>query len=158
MHVKPFGWGCDLYTEEQVNEFLKVRNQKNTVIDEYNCGGYALNTFTWYQPAPDMNEYYHWLDLDDVKSMVNWMVQELPFIRLIHSLAEVRENEYPVLFRTDGGDDFHFVKRCNDGVWRHKPGAWPIEVISEDEVFSPIWWNRYDGEIFMFACSRQVGA
>ena len=30
-----------------------LRNADNTDIDLYNCGGYALGTYSWYMPYPE---------------------------------------------------------------------------------------------------------
>ena len=36
-----------------MSDFLnsnKLRNEENTLESSYNCGGYALRTFSWYLP------------------------------------------------------------------------------------------------------------
>ena len=33
----------------------KTRNINNTCTSDYNCGGYALRTFSWYLPYDDIS-------------------------------------------------------------------------------------------------------
>lgn len=65
-------------------------------------------------------------------------------LRVISSLDEVEENEYPILFRHSSDGDFHYVKRGKNGVWYHKRGAsTEIEVMRKEKIFDK-WCNRYD--------------
>jgi hypothetical protein len=56
------------YKEE--NDFLNrnnYRTEDNTFCSDYNCGGYALNTYNWYKPYEGAFEWreqliYEWLD------------------------------------------------------------------------------------------------
>ena len=44
--AKMFGLMDDNQKADDLN-LNKTRNVKNTDIDDYNCGGYALGTYSW---------------------------------------------------------------------------------------------------------------
>lgn len=136
------------------------RNVRNTDRLDYNCGGYALECFSWYQPrlidrgcrayafnSPSENHR-------STQLSVKRMLQEFPDLRVIQSLDEVQGDEYPILFRHSSDGDFHFIKRCNDGVWRHKRGGTFIDTISKTELWG-VWCHRYDGEIVILAKKKR---
>lgn len=130
------------------------RNVRNTPRRTYNCGGFALGCFSWYCPREDFfqyafNDYAEAL----VKTLYSMkcMLADFADLRVISSLDEVEENEYPILFRHSSDGDFHYVKRGQNGVWYHKRGAsTEIEVMRKEKIFDK-WCNRYDGPIIMFA-------
>ena len=47
------------------------RNRKNTNREDYNCGGYALQTFSWVLPCEDEDECSELYDLD-----IDWEEEE----------------------------------------------------------------------------------
>lgn len=133
----------------------RKRNLRNTVKSTYNCGGYALECFSWYLPRLKYSGHYsfgtHSKNHRSTMYSVKCMLKEFPDLRIIHSLDEIQEDEYPILFRHSSDGDFHYIKRCNDGVWRHKMGGtYPIRVMPKSQLWS-IWCHRYNGEIVMLA-------
>ena len=127
----------------------KTRNSKNTRTHGYNCGGFALGTYTWVEVGFETTEealHDLFRDFDG-------------FIRKIENAEEVNENEFIVLFRiSEEGDefgDFHFLKRTDEGKWIHKPGAEPVAEF-EGDPFKVAWSEevRYHGEIVMLAVDR----
>lgn len=65
----------------------------------------------------------------------------------------MKNNEYAFIFR-NAADDFHFMRRLQNGKWCHKQGELPIEEIEESEIFNKEWEHRdtpYCSQIYMFA-------
>lgn len=162
----------DEYAKDYFN-LDKKRNSQNTDNWDYNCGGYALGTFSWFlldsfEHGYDLN-YYN-MTIEEIEkrvvSMEDDCVEEIVevfegLVRSISTLSELREDEYAVLFRisyNDAGyvDDFHFVKRHHDGHYSHKPGRSPI-VKFENDPFDGDWSNRclvYNAPIKILAVSN----
>lgn len=137
------------FTKDELN-FKRRRNIKNVDQYDYNCGGYALETFNWYCPY-DTDEqddlYFGFLkDLDEdicasetAQLMVNHFQGDL---RIIKSFDELQDNEYGIIYKT-GGDDFHYVKRTKTGRFYHKPGKGKIRRMPAKEALSDVWETRF---------------
>ena len=136
------------------------RNSKNTRLSEYNCGGYALSTYNWFCPNTNAEKYYNM----DIEERVNYSVRYIirffgkEKIRVIHSIEEKTSTEYIIAFRV-GDEDFHFMKRGDNGVWYHKPGSNTIRRIKKEEVFAEKWysprgWTTYNSKIVLFAMQK----
>lgn len=162
-----------LDSKEDFFNSKKTRNIKNTPITRYNCGGYAFETYSWYQPYK-----YNWEDrIEDITNLyedgftiaeimeiyldldVEIMLQDFQNkIRVIQTEEELRKNETLIAYRLrlkiyDDEDDFfidhdfhYLVKRGKD--WFHKPGSNDFEKINftEDE-----WKGGYEGPIIFLA-------
>lgn len=153
----------------------KLRDEFNTNRHDYNCGGYAFHTFSWYAPynAPNhtMGEYgdrYASSGFTEEEAMrrftkhcVRYMENDFKGkLRQIRSLTEASPNDTVILFRVglrfDAGEcwdsDFHFRVRRN-GKWTEKCGGAEIED-SAPELTQPwVDWETdftYDGPIAMF--------
>ena len=50
------------------------RTSRNTDLEDYNCGGYALGTFNWYLPMSDLSETT-WRLVEDRKMSVDEIAQ-----------------------------------------------------------------------------------
>lgn len=149
----------------------KLRTKKNTDIADYNCGGWALNTFSWYCPCNEYavkhrdeiyydinpkNDEQYLLSPERTKICVEEMVKQFAGkIRPINNLHELKNNEYAVAFRlAPEYDDFHFCKRASNGKWSHKPGTKTIRPISKEEVFAEVWVSgfiEYTGQLVLLA-------
>lgn len=67
------------------------RNIRNTYKDNYNCGGYALETFSWYLPifAKDRGtDKDYWIDRN-LDYYIQVMLAEFPTLRVINSIEEL---------------------------------------------------------------------
>lgn len=92
----------------------KTRNADNTDMDEYNCGGYALNTFAWYTPYEGgdieivedqivdfiqeglvKEEIYQIL----LKQFTDYMLKDFNNLRVIKDKSEIKDNERLIYFR-----------------------------------------------------------
>ena len=152
-----------------------LRNTGNFIMKNgrgwYNCGGFALGRPEWYVPYDSEVEeecYYIREDYDCNnitreecctqigRLYVDYMCATEE-VREICTHAELREDEYLVLFKASY-DDFHYVRQMDDGRWFHKNGGSFIQMITEDEAYSDEWWYdlpcRYDGELFMLAVKK----
>lgn len=171
------GHRCANEIEDLLN-IKKMRNRYNTSTWDYNCGGFALNTFTWYCPARNFdfdykesiygmgdNDFFDLLfgtDCYSTREMyyatrrcVRAMLHDFDDLRIIKDLKELAQNEYAIAFRISGEmDDFHFMRRTKSGKWFHKMGATAIRPIKKEEVFAEIWdlpAGNYCGELILFA-------
>lgn len=151
---------CSMYAKDDPLNRKQKRNLRNSDKEEYNCAGYALECFSWYVPYPENGCHFlgYYSDQEAARKTelaVQTMLDDFPTLRVIHTLNEVQPNEYAILFRLRRDGDFHYIKHCGDGQWRHKMGAsYYIETISAKRIFSP-WPNDYCGPIVMFAKRRE---
>lgn len=143
-----------------------TRNQYNTNEFEYNCGGYALRTFSWWRPFRKgysaysfcQDEYSNGCPTQEIdekllNKCVNILLEDFPFLTLV---KEPSFNKRIIAFRIgtyfdfEREDfycledwDFHFkVKEKDSTIWRHKPGNSPI--IETDCLNEP--WDIDDTE------------
>ena len=145
------------------------RNRKNTERNQYNCGGYALETFSWVLPCDteeeceelydfDMWEYDY--DEDDFNESAErgaeWMLANVPNLRRVDSPdVKLEENEWLIGFKVGAGSgdgDFHYIKRTPSGRFYHKPGANRVRRMSKKEALSDNWCDgKYTSRTIWFA-------
>lgn len=89
------------------------RNINNTHIDAYNCGGYALDTFSWFYPyssqsVRERNIFKLFFSGKTVSEVLEILVSEDAAsicskfgskVRLIEDISELREGEVGVAYR-----------------------------------------------------------
>lgn len=153
------------------------RNSNNTSLYDYNCGGYALNTFSWFYPSGEsdwekrnyffrrelkeftIEEVYHKYILRDAYNMIKSFNGRL---RRINSIYDIRPGERVIAYRmcydvSDDETDFHFIFRdYNDKKWHHKLGEGNIQRnrFDTDYVLNHTWdcgYYNYDSEIILMA-------
>lgn len=147
------------------------RNRSNTDTDAYNCGGFALSTYSWYVPyrSDEQMDIYDcwaniqmWLDVAEdadntadridaretvricVVSLLNLFVK-----RILEDFPSVRRVQTFEEIKPDeriilfriGADDFHFIVSFDHKHWWHKYGCNYIEELCEDEVLDTEWAN-----------------
>lgn len=140
------------YENDDPFNIAKERNTKNSDRGEYNCGGYALGCYSWYCPFA-----HH---VRDFEKNVNQILKDFPNARLIDNIQDLMPNEYMVAFRLSR-DDFHFMKRSKNGVWREKRGGQPeIRIVPKSVVFGEVWSphrydNGYRGKLAFFAIKEE---
>lgn len=133
---------------------------------DYNCGGYALETFNWYCPyrEDEKGEFWtYWGELNDedytkeevLRLTTERMIEEFKgCLRVIQDVSELQEGEYAIAYRI-ADDDFHFAKRNSKGLWFEKRGSEPkILIMKKEEVFGENWNDRYDSEVVLLAKKR----
>ena len=146
-------YGHDLYNRNG------LRNVRNTARYTYNCGGYALGTFSWYLPYESDRYGFVWgghlttRRMDTITDQcVEFMLRDFADLRVIDSVADLQKDEYAIAFRLSSDGDFHYIKRNRNGLWTHKRGASStIWVMPKNKVLNSVWCDRYNGKIVLFA-------
>lgn len=139
---------------------VSAPGRKDTHHLYYNCGGYALGTYTWVMPISDwdLNPFNLVCDYYDEKEMrevtdycLNVLLNEIEELRVLQSQDDdLLENEVLIAFRISNDGDFHFMRQeKNENFWRHKRGNKPCEKFYGD-IYKP-WFDRYDGPLIFFA-------
>lgn len=145
---------------------LNLRGQRtvnNTNRLDFNCGGYALETYNWYLPVAKQEQgekMFGWcrsMALEEVlDKTVKHMLKEFKGkLRVIKDVAELQEGEYAIAYCV-GEEDFHYIKRHDSGHWLHKTGRNPrIKRMTKKDVFSGMWCDgMYHSEVVLFAKKR----
>lgn len=158
---------------------LKLRNINNTALMNYNCGGYAFETYSWYNPG-NTTEYEYILDdyifqlieetddLDIIESLlfsfcVKNILKDFPDYKRISydEYLKLPKEEKVIAFRTfidiynldkfdeDFDYDFHFKVR-NNGIWTHKLGMTAIKQCDLFDWYVPSANKCYDSETAFF--------
>lgn len=145
------------------------RNRKNTDRHDYNCGGYALETFSWILPCDNEVECEEWYDFDmwehdydeddfneSAELGAEWMVHNIPNLRKVDSPdAPLEEGEWLIGFKVGAGSgdgDFHYIKRTPSGQFWHKPGGSRIRRMGKKEALSDNWCGgRYTSKTIWLA-------
>ena len=147
------------------------RNRSNTDTDDYNCGGFALGTYSWYVPyhSDEQMQIYErwagiqmWLDVaEDADNMADridaretahtYVVSLLNLFvkRILEDFPSVRrvqtfeeiKPDERIILFRTGADDFHFIVSFDHKHWWHKYGWNCIEELCEDEVLDTEWAN-----------------
>ena len=144
---------------------LGMRNINNTTKRHYNCGGYALGTFSWYWPGrteeehDKIMEYAEAEDWDNalelaagaiIRELSGWMV--VPFSLIMKRKYSPKEYEIVAMRFCDF--DFHFWKLGRNWNWYDKMGSagWINRHAFED--VRHIWCDRYNSPIICFIRAR----
>lgn len=143
------------------------RNRRNTCIDEYNCGGYALGIFSWIFPCDTDEERSEWFIFEGERANednynagaelgAKWMENNVPNLRRISSPSEkLEEGEWLIGFKVgigSGYGDFHYIKRTQNGHFWHKVGPLKIDHMSKIEALSDSWCEgKYTSKTIWFA-------
>lgn len=158
-----------------VDDKFNIRNERNlsnTDTQDFNCGGWALETFNWYQPdggcideERDFHEIRCRTDISRhrraklmLRASIDNMLEDFDGrLRLIKLNDPILPNEYRIAFRfSDTLRDFHFAKELSPNYWSHKPGDGEIQFFDTKELLSA--WNRgsnnYNRKIAFFAMKR----
>jgi hypothetical protein len=158
------------YDTDPMN-FNHARHLRNTPKRFYNCGGFALGTFSWYCPYErgfDPLEDGFETDLENyliTRICVSTMLREFADLRQLWELRfaslkeieanlveQLEEDEYLIAFRISDDGDFHYAKKASNGVWYHKMGARErIERTTFAEINEDYWLDRYNGIVCYFA-------
>lgn len=148
------------YTNSDPKNVLKKRNIKNTEKRNYNCGGYALGTYSWYTPFKKItainlrnHHMYHAIEKDAVAKILT----DFPDLQLVeentifNKSVDYTKNEI-IAFRFSH-HDFHFWKISKNGRWYDKMGSsYYINSHKYFDVFEN--WGTYDGKLYFFTRPR----
>ena len=137
------------------------RNARNTDARDYNCMGYALDTYSWliaYMEDGETDPFnvgvYKEEQEEILMSCTKYLLNNFSLVPITREQAyNARGKKQIIAFRI-GKYDFHFMVRRKNGSWYHKMGSYDIQRINKEIVFAPIWTNRsgdiYDSEILFF--------
>ena len=136
------------------------RNVRNTPIYDYNCMGYALDTYSWlfaYLKDGETDPFDYGVDKEEqeevLKSCAEYLLDNFPLAPITREEAyNARSKKEIVAFRI-AEYDFHFMVRRKNGSWYHKMGSTSICRINKEVVFAPVWKSNhdiYDSEILFF--------
>ena len=137
---------------------LGKRHWNNCNSGQVNCAGYALGTFSWWQPAKciDWSCLYSGVRTargrkSHLENFVKCLLDDVPNLQRISSIDEAPKGVEVIACRV-GDYDFHFIRRARNGHWLHKRGGLPrIHTMTVTEVFSDNWCDgKYYGEIALF--------
>ena len=150
------------YGERTEHLGLSTRKRRTR---NYNCAGYALNTFNWYNPTTEeieqraeaSRDFFASLFvkpinfIEEMERLIEILLKDFSDLRRIKDVSECGENEYLIAMRC-GEDDFHFMKRDKRGCWWEKMGSKEIRKAKKENVFDTKFWHwRYSSEIVLFA-------
>lgn len=142
------------------------RNIRNTDKADYNCGGYALGTFSWYLPSRTREEYTDIMGHADIGDMdvaltlaSEAIVAELPSWSIV-PFALVMERkyspkDYEIVAMRFCYYDFHFWKLGRNWNWYDKMGC--REQINRHAFNDArnVWNDRYDSSVVCFIRARK---
>ena len=142
------------------------RNIRNTDKADYNCGGYALGTFSWYLPSRTREEYTDIMGHADIGDMdtaltlaAEAIVSELPGWSIV-PFALVMERkyspkDYEVVAMRFCYYDFHFWKLGRNWNWYDKMGC--REQIDRHAFNDArnVWNDCYDSPVVCFIRARK---
>lgn len=142
------------------------RNIRNTDKADYNCGGYALGTFSWYLPSRTREEYSDIMGYADIGDMdvaltlaSEAIVNELPGWSIV-PFALVMERkyspkDYEVVALRFCYYDFHFWKLGRNWNWYDKMGCrGQINRHAFNDARN-VWNDRYDSSVVCFIRARK---
>ena len=144
---------------------LGLRNINNTIKRYYNCGGYALGTFSWYWPGRTEDEHDEIMEYAEAEDWDNALelaakaiVAELPgwVIVPIGAVMERRYSpcEYEVVALRFCDMDFHFWKLGRNWNWYDKMGSSPCINRHAFNDVRYTWCHRYNSPIVCFVRAR----
>lgn len=148
---------------------LRYRDIDNTSVNDYNCGGYALETFNIYFPFETMEEdremmYYcsknkYAAPLAHAAKKIRKDFPELHIIKeeAIRARAFNGKDFIVIAFRY-AMDDFHFWKLESDNTWSNKWGRSDIIDVQPYNAVFDVWetdYTCYDSDIIFFVKRRK---
>ena len=136
------------------------RNVRNTDFHDYNCMGYALDTYSWlyaYLKDGETDPFDYGVDKSEqeevLESCAEYLLDNFPLAPITREEAyNARDKKEIVAFRI-AEYDFHFMVRRKNGSWYHKMGSTEIRRVNKEYVFAPVWKSNsdiYDSEILFF--------
>lgn len=137
------------------------RNARNTSIYDYNCMGYALDTYSWlcaYLEDGKTDAFTCGVSKAKqkkvLKSCEKYLLNNFSLVPVTREQAYNACGKKQIIAFRIAEYDFHFMVRRKNGSWYHKMGSQKIRRINKDKVFANVWRNNsgdvYDSEILFF--------
>lgn len=144
---------------------LGMRNINNSAKRHYNCGGYALGTFSWYWPGRTEEEHDEIMEYAEAEDWNNALeLAAYAIVSELHGWSVVpiglvmerkySPKDYEVVALRFCDDDFHFWKLGRNWNWYDKMGSagWIGRHAFGDIRYT--WCNRYNSPIICFVRAR----
>lgn len=142
------------------------RNIRNTDKADYNCGGYALGTFSWYLPSRTRKEYTDIMGHADIGDMDTALtlaseaiIDELPgWSTVPFALVMERKyspKDYEIVALRFCYYDFHFWKLGRNWNWYDKMGCRRQINRHAFNDARNVWNDRYDSPVVCFIRARK---
>lgn len=137
------------------------RNARNTPIYDYNCMGYALDTYSWliaYLEDEETDAFDYGVDKEEqekvLMSCAKYLLNNFSLVPITREQAYNACGRKQIIAFRIAEYDFHFMVRRKNGSWYHKMGSQDIHRIDKEKVFANVWSNNcgdvYDSEILFF--------
>ena len=137
------------------------RNIHNTCTYDYNCMGYALDTYSWliaYMEDGETDPFNVGVDKEEqeeiLMSCAKYLLNNFSLTPITREEAYNTHDKKEIVAFRIAEYDFHFMVRRKNGSWYHKMGSQDIHRIDKDKVFADEWRNNsgdiYDSEILFF--------
>lgn len=137
------------------------RNVNNTPVRDYNCMGYALDTYSWliaYLEDEETNAFDYGVDKEEqekvLMSCAKYLLNNFSLVPITREQAYNACGRKQIIAFRIAEYDFHFMVRRKNGSWYHKMGSQNIRRIDKGRVFADVWRNDsgdvYDSEILFF--------
>lgn len=150
--------------------------RNNIPITEYNCAGFAFETYIWEQvwtyyefnlaqkerikaeeknPKLTCSEGY----VIELNALIRYLIEKIEFefdykqIK-VNNISEAPEGCVVMRIRHNVmNSDFHFARKAfidGEPCWLHKPGKSPIDIMFDDDIISKEWDGGYNSPIVFF--------
>lgn len=137
------------------------RNVRNTYVRDYNCMGYALDTYSWlivYLEDGETDPFSVGVDKEEQEEILmsceKYLLNNFSLVPITREEAYNTHGKKQIIAFRIAEYDFHFMVRRKNGSWYHKMGSLDIHRIKKEEVFANVWSNNngvvYDSEILFF--------
>ena len=137
------------------------RNIQNTCTYDYNCMGYALDTYSWliaYMEDGETDPFNVGVDKEEqeeiLMSCAKYLLNNFSLTPITREEAYNTHDKKEIVAFRIAEYDFHFMVRRKNGSWYHKMGSQDIHRIDKEKVFADVWRNDcgdvYDSEILFF--------
>lgn len=137
------------------------RNVNNTSIYDYNCMGYALDTYSWliaYLEDEETDAFDDGVDKEEqekvLMSCAKYLLNNFSLVPITREQAYNACGRKQIIAFRIAEYDFHFMVLRKNGSWYHKMGSQDIHRIDKEKVFADVWRNDcgdvYDSEILFF--------
>lgn len=144
--------------------------QTPNVTWEYNCGGFALQSFDWYCPHSFDDYYQNTLEEGCEDAVYSEECLEDCVADILSSFGDaLRVIDHPdestgkvIGFRCGSSEygevDFHFIVRLPNGRWYQKCGGGDVETMTKRQALD-VWdsgYYTYDGDVVWFEDTRSL--
>lgn len=134
----------------------KKRNIKNTLKRDYNCAGYALETYSWYCPFDESTIIEG--DIEDLEKLaIRVLTRDFNLIPIPQYNIRNKNydlNQYNVIAFRFSNNDFHFWKLGKNMRWYEKRGS---KSVIYSHSYDEVWenWDSYHRQIYFYLQKRK---